>query len=200
MIGQSMFFCSLENEYVFKYSASFQKYLATGRFKLTLIPYHTVFKTGDDFSEFMTKRWIWDQLAPASHVLVFQLDAMICGNSNLRVEDFFQYDMIGAPMSENWGANGGLSLRRREKMLEAIEKFNWKDNPVPEDVWFLDRLYQIPNTTLPSVETSKTFSVEQYWNPRPLGYHQGFYHHKLNGSKINNWCPENKMAIGPSFY
>jgi len=187
-------FHSAENLFLFTNSASIQKYVATGRFKLTQLPSNTTFKTRDDVSAFLTKRWLWDLLAPASYILFFQLDSMICSNSISRVEDFLQYDWVGAPWNETWGGNGGLSIRNRDKILQVIEKYNWTQNPEPEDVWYYKHIGELPNATLPHGSVSKTFSVEGLYYPKPLGYHQvGRYHGDKMG-EVEQYCPENKLV------
>lgn len=82
-------------------------------------------------------------MAPAEHVLLFQADSILCANAAHSVEDFFQYDFIGAPIAERLGKgfNGGLSLRRRP-LIEAITReWDWDTDPGSwyEDQWFFER-------------------------------------------------------------
>jgi len=77
----------------------------------------------------MTTPWLWEQLAPAKHVLLFQLDSILCSNSPFEINDYLQYDFIGAPIQDlaGWGLgfNGGLSLRNLDKTLQIVRNNNW---------------------------------------------------------------------------
>jgi hypothetical protein len=46
------------------------------------------------------------------------------------MEDFLEYDFIGAPIDPDLGFgegfNGGLSLRNRSLMLDIVTTWNWK--------------------------------------------------------------------------
>lgn len=70
---------------------------------------------------------------------------MLCSNAARSVEDFFEYDFVGAPIREGMGPgmNGGLSLRKRETMLRIVNEFEWEKVGNPgrkfEDMWFYDR-------------------------------------------------------------
>lgn len=81
-----------------------------------------------DVSGFLTKAWVWEQLAPAGHVLIFQSDSILCSNSLLKVDDFLQYDFVGAPIDPAYGEgfNGGLSLRNRSMVLDIIQNSDWR--------------------------------------------------------------------------
>ena len=187
-------FHSPENLFLFTNSASMQKYIRTGRFKLTQLPANTTFKERNDVSAFLTKRWLWDLLAPASYILFFQLDSMICSNAFQRVEDYLQYDWVGATWNDTWGGNGGLSIRNREKILQVIDKHNWTQNPLPEDMWYLQYIGELLDANLPNGSVSKSFSVETQWSPKSLGYHQAVLYNKDKIPEIEQYCPENKLV------
>lgn len=81
-------------------------------------------------------------MAPAEHVLLFQSDSVLCASSVRSVEDFFEYDFVGAPIKEGFGQgyNGGLSLRRASTMLRVLGEFEWKETGGgPEDQWYFAR-------------------------------------------------------------
>jgi hypothetical protein len=101
------------------------------------------FPSWDSVSDVLTTPWLWNDLAPAEYILLFQSDSILCGNSVRRVEDFFERDLIGAPISAVWGVgyDGGLSLRRRSTVLRVLGEWEWGRNPspYPEDQWFFAR-------------------------------------------------------------
>lgn len=110
-------------------SAPFKAGLIDGQFKIKSLPSDVQFTSHKAVSSFLTKPWFWEQLAPADHVLLFQSDSIICANAPRHVDDYLEYDMIGAPIAFGMGQgyNGGLSLRSRNKMLDIIKKHNWEE-------------------------------------------------------------------------
>jgi hypothetical protein len=127
-------------------SAALSRHLAAtgGPIQLRILPSTVLFSNSDSVSAFLTKPWLWQQLAPAKWVLMFQSDAMLCANAARSVEDFFEYDFVGAPISVKEGGegfNGGLSLRKRETILRIIEENDWETNRGKrfEDRWYFDR-------------------------------------------------------------
>ena len=75
--------------------------------------------------------------------LVFQTDAIICSTYKDLINNFLQYDYVGAPWVHiNQVGNGGLSLRKKSKMLEIlkIKKENNKliENNKYKDMKFFD--------------------------------------------------------------
>jgi hypothetical protein len=63
-------------------------------------------------------------LSPAESLLVFQPDSIFCANAPTTLNDFLEWDWIGAPWSPQvaYGGNGGLSLRKVSKILQVLEK------------------------------------------------------------------------------
>lgn len=85
----------------------------------------------------------WRSLV-ADKVLIFQTDAVLCRGSPHKLEDFLQYDYVGAPWAgQGWVpsnpgcGNGGLSLRSRPLMLQVIAKHTPHGQ---EDIWFCSHL------------------------------------------------------------
>jgi hypothetical protein len=108
-------------------SAPFQRAVKDSRILIKYIPEGTKLKTSHAVSSFLTKPWFWEQLAPSKRVLLFQADSILCANSPIKVDDFLEYDMVGAPIGEFWGEgfNGGLSLRNRNLILDILNIANW---------------------------------------------------------------------------
>jgi len=144
-------------------SASFIRAIESGRVTVQALPANTSFHVRDQVSEFLTSPWLWEALAPAPHVLLFQADSIVCANSEARVEDFLKYDFIGAPIRPGMGygdegMNGGLSLRNRSLTLAITKRWNWKEErdhaldpmfpPVAyEDQWFYKKMKFMNNET-----------------------------------------------------
>ena len=122
-------FTSSETINHFTSAAAFQRYTDQGRFFLKALPPTTSFNDRESVSTFLTKPWLWEQLAPTQNILLFQADSILCANAPKTVEDFLEYDFVGAPISSLFGRgyNGGLSLRNRAMILEILRHSNWSD-------------------------------------------------------------------------
>jgi hypothetical protein len=111
---------------------------------------------------------------PTETFLVFQTDSMIFSKNKNLIHHFLQYDYVGAPWfwyprenGQNVG-NGGLSLRKKTKMLEIMDKETYKTNL--EDVFFA--CTTLVDVNKPSLEEAKLFSVENIFSEVTFGCHQ----------------------------
>jgi hypothetical protein len=80
------------------------------------------------------------EMLPAKHILVFQCDSCIFEKSKVKLEDFYKYDYVGAPFITGGVGNGGLSLRRREKMIKITKEYDFLPRYKNEDLYFYDLL------------------------------------------------------------
>lgn len=132
----------------FSTSAALARYIKTGIVQVRILPQTTFFTNSDSVNAFMTQKWLWEDLAPAEHILIFQSDSMLCANAARSVEDYFAYDLVGAPIAKDLGKgyNGGLSLRKRSTVLRVLDRWDWettkKDGDRFEDQWFYNRYVQ----------------------------------------------------------
>jgi hypothetical protein len=110
---------------------------------------------------------------PTETFLIFQTDTVICDNFNNTVDDYLDYDYVGAPWPwSEQGGNGGLSLRKKSKMLEIIKKCPY-DGVMPEDVYFSSSCIK---TKFPDKSHSKFFSNEQIYTSYSFGTHKPWNH------------------------
>jgi len=203
-----------ENLGLFSTSASLQRHLQSGAVSIRLLPPTVLFTNSDSVSRFMASPWLWEDLAPARTVLVFQSDSMVCANAATRAEDFLEWDFVGAPIREGLGRgmNGGFSLRRRETFLRIAREYEWtgKEGDTRfEDRWFFERLLELRDrqekdglaegedeVRLPGKEEARRFAVETVDFPHPFGVHQV---HRWLGEQLvslDDWCPEWKICSG----
>lgn len=192
-------------------SASVSHFLKNGKVKTTLMPPGSNIAGQEAVSAFMTTLWLWNAtLGTAEHVLVFQTDSIICANAHNIVDDYLEYDWIGAPWRDvrRIGGNGGLSLRRVAPIVDILSKEERKPKSDFEDVWFTKRLQKMPGVQIANRSVALTFSGEGQIpdvlfndieaakadhrpDPRtkfePMGYHLGnsgdSYPSKLWGTK-----------------
>lgn len=133
-------YTSAENFGSFGTSAALVRHQRSGRIVIRSLAENVTFPSWDSVSEFLTTPWLWNDLAPAEHILLFQTDSILCGNSVRKVEDFFEYDFIGAPIDKRYGKgyNGGLSLRKRSTTLRILDEWKFK-GPKAEDQWYFEK-------------------------------------------------------------
>ena len=176
-------YTSAENLGSFSTSAALLRHQRAGRVIVRPLADGITFPHWNSVSEFLTSPWLWEEMAPAKHVLMFQTDSILCSNSVRRVDDFFEFDLVGAPIEPDWGVgyNGGLSLRDRETTLRVLAEFSWteKPDPYPEDQWYFARMKdlqemdiaagKVSSIKLPGMEIARTFAVETIDYPHPLG-------------------------------
>jgi hypothetical protein len=119
-------------------------------------------------------------IIPTETFLVFQTDTMIFEKYKHLINLFLKYDYVGAPwdlqhqksevklLNGQVVGNGGLSLRKKSKMLEIIKKETRRY--LPEDLFFSCttevELYK------PSFEEAKFFSMEQVFSYASFGCHK----------------------------
>jgi hypothetical protein len=194
-------------------SAAFERKIADQSISFVHLPETETFKEHSSVSAFFSKPWFWEQLAPAERVLMFQSDSIICANSRRTVDDFLEYDFIGAPVREGLGAgyNGGLSIRNVPLILEIVNNESWvedkkekngkyKDGPNVdyEDQWFYAKMKE-RNAHFPTQEVASQFAVETILADEPLGYHQANVWQAGSMEQILKWCPEYKMCTSETY-
>ncbi|KAF3913408.1 hypothetical protein ABW20_dc0108883 [Dactylellina cionopaga] len=187
-------------------SAIWTRALQDGRVQTRIIPEGKFdLESRNGVNAYLSDRWMWEQLAPADHVLVFQTDAIICANSHKTMDDFLEWDFIGATLSPVKRLfNGGLSLRNRNIVMDILNdgadwqaEFNEKKFKNGEDHWFSEKIAQ-RGGKLPDNSTALEFSCEYNFHlkePRqPLGYHKVHKNAPLKLEEIAEWCPEIALA------
>lgn len=194
-------YTTANNTALFSNSPAFQRHVDAGSIEVRVLPDEITFTHRNAVSAFLTKPWFWEQLAPAGHVLLFQADSILCANAEMSVEDFLEYDFVGAPIDPKYGVgyNGGLSLRNRTMVLDIIAQ-STLDTKF-EDQWFFKEMQALParedgspGARLPSRDVAKRFSVETIYDQRPLGYHQVLRWQKQHAAEVDTWCPEHRLC------
>jgi hypothetical protein len=154
------------------------QYEKSGKLSFLQVPSNYSMKDRDTISQMFTDPHLYaDILAPAEHLLVFQPDSIFCAGAPKSLNDFLEYDWIGAPWSKTagHGGNGGLSLRKVSRILQVLEKKRRVNTGMPfEDEWLSNELNALPGARMAVADISKTFSVESVWDEAPLGYHIGW--------------------------
>jgi hypothetical protein len=137
-----------------------------------------------------TRSRIYDHIS-TEYFLVFQTDSMFFKEYKGLLSMFLseKYDYIGAPwMVCNYAptrqrgfiGNGGLSLRRTEKMLEIIQNHDWNLTVPTEFEWMEDlyftNAYSDIQLKKPPYEKAKLFSVDEVFSAVSFGCHRPWCH------------------------
>lgn len=189
---------TLRDNWVEPLSAPFQRLQDEGRVEVRFLPEGTKLADSGSVSRFLTSPWLWEQVIDAKRVLLFQSDSILCARSEERVEDYFKYDLVGAPIAEQYGQgfNGGLSVRNPRVFLNVTRSVDFASSGHEfEDQYFYAELKKA-GAELPTVEAAMTFAVETMYYETPLGYHQPQRWQAAKMGNIEEWCPEVKMLIG----
>lgn len=189
-----------------KGSAIWRRAVEDRRIQVRTIPAEFNLTSREGVNLYLSRPWLWEQLAPAQHVLVFQTDSILCANAHRTVDDFFEWDWIAATLHGTQHLyNGGLSLRNRTMILDILrEGNNWEEETRSgewtlggEDVWFSRKMDQ-RGGHLPDQSVALKFACQHEWHvaleKEPLGYHK--VHKNVPGrlEEISRWCPEIALA------
>lgn len=175
-------------------SPTISRFEESGKLQLLPIPGNYSLKDRETISQMFTDINLYrDLLAPAEHLLVWQPDSIFCANAPRTLNDYLEWDWIGAPWSKTaaYGGNGGLSLRKVSKIVEVLTNKTRKvGDGALEDLWLTNNLHDLPDNHMPNAAISKTFSVESVWDDAPLGYHVGWLgvHHEQVSSLAGAFC------------
>ena len=154
------------------------------------------------YSKLLASTRFWSALR-AQHVLIFQTDSVLCSMSPWKINDFLQYDYIGAPWIDRWYGmdigNGGLSLRKTRTMIRITKsfKFNETEN---EDIYFARGIYKLaerdPAIKIPPVHVASKFAYEAGRLPRvtSFGVHKTPFR-RVDKEAIAKTCPEAMASV-----
>jgi hypothetical protein len=149
----------------------------------------------EDYNNLLTSEKFYEYI-PTETFIVFQTDTMICPEYKEYIHKFieYDYDYVGAPW--NWDhdnrknsnvGNGGLSLRKKSKMLEIINKESEDKKNLIEDVFFARS--KVIDLYKPEPEEAFLFSIENiHGNNYPFGCHQPWNIPAGNGGINSTFC------------
>lgn len=122
-----------------------------------------------EYNGLLTSTLFWEFFTKYDRVVVFQSDSMLLKRG---IEDFYEYDYVGAPWKWNtdYAGNGGLSLRNPKVMLEVCQRFKWNGS-LNEDHWICMHMHDHQVGKLAPIEVAEKFSTEALFRLGTLGYH-----------------------------
>lgn len=122
------------------------------------------------YNELLTSTKLWSAFLDYRKVLCFQSDSMILRPG---IEEFLEmsYGYMGAPFwFQQWGANGGCSLRDPKLMYEICSKYRWNGYE-NEDIYFSNILNKDYNDRLAPFDICKKWGVESVFTLGSLTMH-----------------------------
>ncbi|KAH0421951.1 hypothetical protein CcaCcLH18_13113 [Colletotrichum camelliae] len=183
-------------------SPAFKRLMDTNQIRVKFLPSDTSLSEHHSVSVFLTSPWIWEHLYPFHRVLLFQADSIICSKSPMKIENFLEWDFIGAPIAPQFGHgyNGGFSLRNPKMMFNITSDPDVNLGSAEfEDQWF-DANVRERSGKMPTPEQAMKFAVETMYYETPLGYHQPQRWQQGNIDKIAEWCPEIGLLQGGAHF
>ena len=154
--------------------------------KVSLINLNVDNLTISDYNKLLYTKNFYSNI-PTETFLIFQTDSIICSKHKDLINNFLNYDYVGAPWIHNQEVgNGGLSLRKKSKMLEILNNCIHDEN-INEDLFFSKSCNNI-TINKPQFEESKLFSIETVYNNKSFGIHKAYNY--IDNNIINEWCPE----------
>ena len=146
--------------------------------------------TINDYNKLLYSRKFYDKI-PTEIFLIFQTDTVICPKNKDLINKYLNYDYVGAPWKFLNGrvGNGGLSLRKKSKMIEILEKCE-SNKKINEDLFFSSPCNNIM-INKPTTNNAKDFSIETIYSETNFGVHKPWVH--LNNDEYHHLidkCPE----------
>lgn len=161
-----------------------------------------------EYIELLSSVEFWN-LFSSEKILLFQEDSIIFRSN---IEDFLDYDYIGAPWplhtndTQGRVGNGGFSLRTRKIMLTICENFPIKETEYnastlkymedsqlstpPEDVYFALNMERHQVGRLPSAQVASYFCTESIKNLESFGGHNFWVSDRLWRDRVYGLCPQ----------
>uniref|UniRef100_A0A6C0KTL5 DUF5672 domain-containing protein n=1 Tax=viral metagenome TaxID=1070528 RepID=A0A6C0KTL5_9ZZZZ len=135
-----------------------------------------------EYNELLVSEYFYNKI-PTEKFLVFQTDSMISEKNKELINNFLDYDYVGAPWKDLTDGNhkysvgnGGFSFRDKNACLECIKNNKW--DGCNEDMFFSKYI-----TNKPSIDEAKMFSIETIYSDKSFGTHKPwfyFYEHQIN--------------------
>jgi len=144
----------------------------------------------EQYNEFFKEKKLWESIT-GDFVLVFQADTWIHEDDKYNIDYFIKLNKsyIGGNMNYDWNElkresinpkyknfNGGLSLRKREDMINIInfmsKKENLSDESITdaEDVYFTIGCYKL-GLPIGDDEESSYFAIHDIYKDKWFGFH-----------------------------
>ena len=173
-----------------------------------LLPLDTDNLTADQYNHLLIQKSFWKKIN-AEHILVFQTDTVLCGNSLNKINSFLNYSYVGCPFDDKivgehhiWNNKpfygiGGLSIRKKSFMMDCIKNNPNPGNKYPEDVLF-SKCVKDKNENI-DISTLNNFCTQHIYAKDSFGAHKvNVDLPKKQKRKFYSFCPEAKLLESTS--
>ena len=131
--------------------------------------------TNDDYNQLLLSEDFYEKI-PSETILIFQTDTMISEENKDLINNFLQYDYVGAPWkwareeAPHYGVgNGGLSLRKKSACIDCIRNSEYVHKGINEDIVFSNYI-----KNKPSFDDAMCFSIETTFSENSFGLHKAW--------------------------
>ncbi|KAL8992803.1 MAG: hypothetical protein Q9169_006828 [Polycauliona sp. 2 TL-2023] len=188
-------------------SIAIQHYQTDGKLELKIARQNSSYDAKEQRNRMLTEVAFYKAYLPkAEWLLMHHTDSILCTNSPHDLNDWLEYDWVGAPWYNyaHWNGGGGLSLRRVSRIQQVLGFQSRQDDLEPEDKWLVDRIKVLPDIKLPKWEAEKQFSMEGVWDEKPMGIHvpsgddvllRDVWDDPVRRKQLLEYCPEIKMMM-----
>jgi len=188
------------NNLDFIMSSEIKRLIANKQVFLTPLNLSTL--TASYYNSLFLSESFWLMIKGRCKVLVFQADTICCPNSPYKLNDFYNFDYIGAVWHNRLmpnglildGGVGGFSFRDYFKSLEALKRFpseNWQGS---EDDFFAFHIELIGGQVGTKQECAK-FCTQNNFTSLSFAAHQLSNLNKEDKLKFLRYCPEAEFLM-----
>jgi hypothetical protein len=182
-------------------SGVFRRVVAEGRIAVKLLPPGIEATNQQQVSHILATPVFWEQLKPASHILLFSANSILCSNSPRIVDDFITYDFVGAPIvNQHIGGNRfDLSLWNRSLIHRILTDTGRPKGvstmrPVEFDMkYIMQRLFEY-RAKLPSSEAAGQFARESSFSGSYMGATDPGWWEEGDRAIVRLGCPEIELT------
>jgi len=146
--------------------------------KVDLVQLQTDVVDARKYNAMLMTKGFWDLLGSRNKILVFQTDAIACGQSDFRLSDFMSFDYIGSKWPRERpvglaidGGSGGLSLRDWKRSRDCLVRFPPERWTGGEDGYFAFHIDLVGGKVGRDVDCAK-FSTQHEFLYKSLGAHK----------------------------
>jgi hypothetical protein len=152
--------------------------LINNKNRITLYNLNNINLYSNNYNEILKRKELYSYI-PTEIFLTFNTSSLILSQNKDLINDFLDYDYVGAPWKNETIGNGSLSIRKKSKMLEIIAKCEINEKNEDEFFCLQDKVF----LRMPSFEKAKQFSVESVFYESSFGIHNCYVKNYL--SKID---------------
>ncbi|KAK4650138.1 hypothetical protein QC762_701980 [Podospora pseudocomata] len=177
-----------------------------GKLDLMVLPEPWEIDSKEKVFRTLTDIRFYDEFLPGvEYLLKYEADSILCANSEDSLNDWLDWDFVGAPRraDDHFAGNGGLSLRRVSTIKRVLSFQARLNDSDPEDEWFGKRVYVLPGAKVAS-GVEEALAVEDVYREGAMGYHvrdggnniaDAVWKQPEQRKKIFQYCPELTMIM-----